>query len=29
VADELVVAPVRAELSAYDTVREGLSRALA
>jgi hypothetical protein len=28
VADELVVGPVRAELSAYDTVREGLARAL-
>jgi GTP-binding protein EngB required for normal cell division len=29
VADELVVAPVRAELAAYDAVREGLARALA
>jgi GTP-binding protein EngB required for normal cell division len=28
VADELVVTPVRAELSAYDAVREGLARAL-
>jgi GTP-binding protein EngB required for normal cell division len=28
VADELVVAPVRSELDAYDTVREGLARAL-
>jgi GTP-binding protein EngB required for normal cell division len=28
VADELVVAPVRAELTAYDAVREGLGRAL-
>ena len=28
VADELVVAPVRAELAAYDEVREGLARAL-
>jgi hypothetical protein len=28
VADELVVAPVRAELAAYDQVREGLARAL-
>ena len=28
VADELVVAPVRAELAAYNTVREGLTRAL-
>ncbi|HEY3530840.1 MAG TPA: GTPase [Nocardioides sp.] len=28
VAEELVVAPVRAELTAYDTVREGLARAL-
>jgi hypothetical protein len=28
VADELVVAPVRAELTAYDQVREGLGRAL-
>ena len=28
VADELVVAPVRAELAAYDTVRDGLARAL-
>jgi GTP-binding protein EngB required for normal cell division len=28
VADELVVRPVRAELTAYDTVREGLARAL-
>jgi hypothetical protein len=28
VADELVVAPVRSELEAYDTVREGLARAL-
>jgi GTP-binding protein EngB required for normal cell division len=28
VADELVVTPVRAELAAYDTVREGLARAL-
>jgi GTP-binding protein EngB required for normal cell division len=28
VADELVVAPVRAELAAYDQVREGLGRAL-
>jgi hypothetical protein len=28
VAEELVVAPVRAELSAYDAVREGLARAL-
>jgi hypothetical protein len=28
VADELVVGPVRAELTAYDTVREGLARAL-
>jgi GTP-binding protein EngB required for normal cell division len=28
VADELVVAPVRGELTAYDTVREGLARAL-
>ena len=28
VADELVVAPVRAELAAYDEVREGLGRAL-
>ncbi|MGC4109281.1 MAG: 50S ribosome-binding GTPase [Nocardioides sp.] len=28
VADELVVRPVRAELAAYDTVREGLARAL-
>jgi GTP-binding protein EngB required for normal cell division len=28
VADELVVGPVRAELAAYDTVREGLARAL-
>jgi GTP-binding protein EngB required for normal cell division len=29
VAEELVVVPVRAELMAYDTVREGLARALA
>jgi hypothetical protein len=29
VAEELVVTPVRAELAAYDTVREGISRALA
>jgi hypothetical protein len=29
VADEMVVRPVRAELAAYDSVREGLSRALA
>ncbi len=29
VADELVVAPVRAELAAYDAVREGLAGALA
>jgi GTP-binding protein EngB required for normal cell division len=29
VADELVVRPVQAELAAYDTVRSGLSRALA
>jgi GTP-binding protein EngB required for normal cell division len=28
VADELVVVPVRGELAAYDTVREGLARAL-
>jgi hypothetical protein len=28
VADELVVTPVRAELSAYDVVRTGLDRAL-
>jgi energy-coupling factor transporter ATP-binding protein EcfA2 len=28
VADELVVAPVRAELAAYDAVREGLAQAL-
>jgi GTP-binding protein EngB required for normal cell division len=28
VADELVVTPVRAELKAYDTVRDGLARAL-
>jgi hypothetical protein len=28
VAEELVVAPVRGELAAYDTVREGLARAL-
>jgi GTP-binding protein EngB required for normal cell division len=28
VAEELVVAPVRAELTAYDTVRAGLARAL-
>ena len=28
VADELVVAPVRAELTAYDEVRDGLARAL-
>jgi hypothetical protein len=28
VADELVVVPVRAELGAYDTVRDGLARAL-
>ena len=28
VADELVVAPVRAELAAYDAVRDGLARAL-
>jgi hypothetical protein len=28
VAEELVVRPVRAELQAYDTVREGLARAL-
>jgi hypothetical protein len=28
VADELVVTPVRAELTAYDTVRDGLTRAL-
>ncbi len=28
VADDLVVAPVRAELAAYDEVREGLGRAL-
>jgi hypothetical protein len=28
VAEELVVAPVRSELAAYDTVREGLARAL-
>jgi GTP-binding protein EngB required for normal cell division len=28
VADDLVVSPVRAELAAYDTVREGLARAL-
>ncbi|HEY2880361.1 GTPase [Nocardioides sp.] len=28
VADELVVAPVRAELAAYDNVRQGLARAL-
>ena len=28
VADELVVAPVRAELAAYDEVRDGLARAL-
>jgi GTP-binding protein EngB required for normal cell division len=28
VADELVVAPVRGELAAYDTVRDGLARAL-
>ena len=28
VADELVVGPVRAELAAYDTVRESLARAL-
>jgi hypothetical protein len=28
VADELVVGPVRTELAAYDTVREGLARAL-
>jgi hypothetical protein len=28
VAEELVVTPVRAELAAYDTVREGLARAL-
>jgi hypothetical protein len=28
VADELVVAPVRAELAAYDDVRTGLARAL-
>jgi GTP-binding protein EngB required for normal cell division len=28
VADDLVVAPVRAELAAYDQVREGLGRAL-
>jgi GTP-binding protein EngB required for normal cell division len=28
VADELVVGPVRAELAAYDTVREGLAQAL-
>ena len=28
VADELVVTPVRAELAAYDRVREGLVRAL-
>jgi hypothetical protein len=28
VADELVVTPVRAELTAYDTVRDGLARAL-
>ena len=28
VADDLVVAPVRAELTAYDQVREGLGRAL-
>jgi GTP-binding protein EngB required for normal cell division len=29
VADELVVSPVRAELAAYDEVRDGLARALA
>jgi GTP-binding protein EngB required for normal cell division len=28
VADELVVGPVRAELEAYDTVRDGIARAL-
>jgi len=28
VADELVVGPVRGELTAYDTVRDGLTRAL-
>jgi hypothetical protein len=28
VADELVVTPVRAELTAYDAVRAGLARAL-
>jgi hypothetical protein len=28
VADELIVAPVRAELAAYDQVRDGLARAL-
>ena len=28
VADDLVVAPVRAELAAYDEVRQGLGRAL-
>ena len=28
VAEELVVKPVRAELAAYDTVRDGLDRAL-
>jgi hypothetical protein len=28
VADELVVTPVRGELTAYDTVRDGLARAL-
>ena len=28
VADELVVAPVRAELAAYDDVRQGVARAL-
>jgi hypothetical protein len=27
VAEELVASPVRAELAAYDTVREGLARA--
>jgi hypothetical protein len=28
VSDALVVAPVRAELTAYDEVRDGLARAL-
>jgi GTP-binding protein EngB required for normal cell division len=28
IADDMVVTPVRAELAAYDTVREGLARAL-